>query len=168
VKQPTVEITYARIEEAEDSCTRQKCPPAPWGARLRYAHVNLSCKLIEQYASGGLRMKVRSVPLFRTIGFRPNGSHGTDLWASHREHPLCRYAPEAPRQTSTSLSSSHAPSWRPDAPGAPLLCDLMRRRPQHFYAFDLLWPDGQDVGDRPLLELSSRRCRSHGHRRVDL
>jgi hypothetical protein len=52
VEQPTVEITYARIEEAEDSCTRQKCPPAPWGARFRYAHVNFSCQLIEQYASG--------------------------------------------------------------------------------------------------------------------
>jgi ATP-dependent DNA ligase len=29
---------------------------------------------------------------------------------------------------------------------------MRRRRPQHFYVFDLLWLDGQDLRDRPLVE----------------
>jgi bifunctional non-homologous end joining protein LigD len=37
--------------------------------------------------------------------------------------------------------------------GTPRFYDLMRRRsPQHFYAFDLLWLDGQDLRGLPLLE----------------
>jgi bifunctional non-homologous end joining protein LigD len=41
--------------------------------------------------------------------------------------------------------------------GVPQFYDLMRRRrPQHFYAFDLLWIDGRDLRDRPLLERKRR------------
>ena len=29
---------------------------------------------------------------------------------------------------------------------------MRRRAPQHFYAFDLLWIDGEDLRERPLLE----------------
>jgi bifunctional non-homologous end joining protein LigD len=37
--------------------------------------------------------------------------------------------------------------------GCPQFYDLMRRRtPQHFYAFDLLWLNGEDLRDAPLLE----------------
>ena len=37
--------------------------------------------------------------------------------------------------------------------GVPRFYDLMRRRgPQCFYAFDLLWLDGEDLRERPLLE----------------
>jgi bifunctional non-homologous end joining protein LigD len=37
--------------------------------------------------------------------------------------------------------------------GTPQFYDLMRRRgPQHFCAFDLLWLDGRDLRERPLLE----------------
>ena len=37
--------------------------------------------------------------------------------------------------------------------GAPLFYDLMRRRtPHHFMAFDLLWLDGRDLRDAPLLD----------------
>ena len=40
-----------------------------------------------------------------------------------------------------------------DPDGRPGFYDLMRRRtPQHFYAFDLLWLDGRDLRDLPLLE----------------
>ena len=36
--------------------------------------------------------------------------------------------------------------------GRPLFYELMRRgAPQHFYAFDLLWIDGEDLRERPLL-----------------
>lgn len=39
-----------------------------------------------------------------------------------------------------------------DPDGAPQFYDLMRRRtPQHFCAFDLLWCDGQDLRNDPLL-----------------
>ena len=41
--------------------------------------------------------------------------------------------------------------------GKPLFYDLMRRRaPQHFYAFDLLWIDGEDLRSWPLLERKRR------------
>jgi bifunctional non-homologous end joining protein LigD len=41
--------------------------------------------------------------------------------------------------------------------GKPQFADLMRRRgPQHFYAFDLLWLDGRDHRDLPLLERKRR------------
>ena len=41
--------------------------------------------------------------------------------------------------------------------GKPLFYELMRRRaPQHFYAFDLLWIDGEDLRQRPLLERKRR------------
>ena len=34
-----------------------------------------------------------------------------------------------------------------------MFCELMRRRtPQHCYAFDLLWLDGHDLRDIPLIE----------------
>ena len=37
--------------------------------------------------------------------------------------------------------------------GKPLFHDLMRRRsPQHFYAFDLLWLNGRDLRELPLIE----------------
>jgi ATP-dependent DNA ligase len=37
--------------------------------------------------------------------------------------------------------------------GTPAFYDLMRRRrPHHYYAFDLLWLDGQDLRDWPLVE----------------
>lgn len=37
--------------------------------------------------------------------------------------------------------------------GTPQFYDLMRRRgPQYFYAFDLLWLDGRDLRDRPLIK----------------
>ncbi len=40
-----------------------------------------------------------------------------------------------------------------DATGVPQFYDLMRRRrPQHFYAFDLLWLDGRDLRAAPLLD----------------
>ncbi|MGA2146399.1 MAG: RNA ligase family protein [Bryobacteraceae bacterium] len=40
-----------------------------------------------------------------------------------------------------------------DRDGVPRFYDLMRRRgPQCFYAFDLLWLDGEDLRERPLLE----------------
>jgi hypothetical protein len=54
--------------------------------------------------------------------------------------------------------------------GKPKLNDLMRRRgPQHFYAFDLLWLNGRDHRDLPLLEHrrradSGRSCRPRLHR----
>ena len=36
--------------------------------------------------------------------------------------------------------------------GCPRFYDLMRRRaPQYFYAFDLLWKDGQDLRGLPLI-----------------
>jgi len=39
------------------------------------------------------------------------------------------------------------------ADGKPLFYELMRRRaPQHFYAFDLLWRNGEDLRTVPLLE----------------
>jgi bifunctional non-homologous end joining protein LigD len=39
------------------------------------------------------------------------------------------------------------------ADGCPRFYDLMRRRtPQHFCAFDLLWLNGEDLRDAPLLE----------------
>jgi ATP-dependent DNA ligase len=37
--------------------------------------------------------------------------------------------------------------------GKPLFHDLMRRRsPQHFYAFDLLWLNGRELQELPLIE----------------
>jgi ATP-dependent DNA ligase len=37
--------------------------------------------------------------------------------------------------------------------GCPRFYDLMRRRtPQYFYAFDLLWKDGQDLQELPLIQ----------------
>jgi bifunctional non-homologous end joining protein LigD len=47
-----------------------------------------------------------------------------------------------------------------DAAGRPQFYDLFRRRGRGepvFYAFDLLWLDGQDLRSRPLLE--PRHCR---------
>jgi bifunctional non-homologous end joining protein LigD len=42
---------------------------------------------------------------------------------------------------------------RPGPDGRPLFYELMRRRgPFCFYAFDLLWLDGNDLRERPLLE----------------
>ena len=42
---------------------------------------------------------------------------------------------------------------RPGPDGQPMFYELMRRRgPFCFYAFDLLWLDGSDLRDRPLLE----------------
>jgi len=42
---------------------------------------------------------------------------------------------------------------RPGPDGRPMFYELMRRRgPFCFYAFDLLWLDGGDLRDRPLLE----------------
>ena len=57
---------------------------------------------------------------------------------------------------------------RPGPDGRPMFYELMRRRgPFCFYAFDLLWLDGSDLRDRPLLErkkllrkLLSRRPKS--------
>jgi bifunctional non-homologous end joining protein LigD len=44
-----------------------------------------------------------------------------------------------------------------DAAGRPQFYDLMRRRPpQQFVAFDLLWLDGQDLRQLPLLERKRR------------
>jgi bifunctional non-homologous end joining protein LigD len=41
----------------------------------------------------------------------------------------------------------------PGPDGRPMFYELMRRRgPFCFYAFDLLWLDGSDLRDRPLLE----------------
>lgn len=45
--------------------------------------------------------------------------------------------------------AQHHPGRDPN--GAPRFVDLMRR-PQHFYAFDLLWLDGGDLRDQPLIE----------------
>jgi bifunctional non-homologous end joining protein LigD len=40
-----------------------------------------------------------------------------------------------------------------DPNGVPQFYDLMRRKtPQHFYAFDVLWLDGQDLRGKPLLD----------------
>ena len=40
-----------------------------------------------------------------------------------------------------------------DASGKPQFYSLLRRRtPQHFVAFDILWPDGKDLRALPLLE----------------
>jgi ATP-dependent DNA ligase len=40
-----------------------------------------------------------------------------------------------------------------DSDGKPRFYDLMRRRiPQHYYAFDLLWQDGRDLRDFPLIK----------------
>jgi bifunctional non-homologous end joining protein LigD len=40
-----------------------------------------------------------------------------------------------------------------NANGVPQFFDLMRRRrPQHYYAFDLLWLDGRDLRHLPLIE----------------
>jgi bifunctional non-homologous end joining protein LigD len=45
---------------------------------------------------------------------------------------------------------------RPGPDGRPMFSELMRRRgPFCFYAFDLLWLDGRDLRDRPLLERRS-------------
>jgi bifunctional non-homologous end joining protein LigD len=45
---------------------------------------------------------------------------------------------------------------RPGPDGRPMFYELMRRRgPFCFYAFDLLWLDGTDLRDRPLLERKS-------------
>jgi bifunctional non-homologous end joining protein LigD len=45
---------------------------------------------------------------------------------------------------------------RPGPDGRPLFYELMRRRgPFCFYAFDLLWLDGRELRDRPLLERKS-------------
>jgi bifunctional non-homologous end joining protein LigD len=42
---------------------------------------------------------------------------------------------------------------RPGPDGRPMFYELMRRRePFCFYAFDLLWLDGRELRDRPLLE----------------
>ena len=42
---------------------------------------------------------------------------------------------------------------RPGSDGRPMFYELMRRRgPFCFYAFDLVWLDGTDLRDRPLLE----------------
>jgi bifunctional non-homologous end joining protein LigD len=44
----------------------------------------------------------------------------------------------------------------PGPDGRPIFYELMRRRrPFRFYAFDLLWLDGSDLRDRPLLERKS-------------
>jgi bifunctional non-homologous end joining protein LigD len=44
----------------------------------------------------------------------------------------------------------------PGPDGRPVFYELMRRRgPFCFYAFDLLWLDGKDLRDRPLLERKS-------------
>jgi bifunctional non-homologous end joining protein LigD len=44
-----------------------------------------------------------------------------------------------------------------DAQGKPRFYDLMRRRtPQHYYAFDLLWLDGRDLRELPLIEGKQR------------
>ena len=45
---------------------------------------------------------------------------------------------------------------RPGPDGRPMFYELMRRRgPFCLYAFDLLWLDGSDLRDRPLLERKS-------------
>src|SRR5262252_7610242 len=45
---------------------------------------------------------------------------------------------------------------RPGPDGRPMFYELMRRRgPFCFYAFDLVWLDGRDLRDRPLLERKS-------------
>ena len=42
---------------------------------------------------------------------------------------------------------------RPGPDGRPMFYELMRRRgPFRFYAFDLLWLDGNDLRERPLLD----------------
>ena len=42
---------------------------------------------------------------------------------------------------------------RPGPDGRPMFYELMRRRgPFCFYEFDLMWLDGSDLRDRPLLE----------------
>jgi bifunctional non-homologous end joining protein LigD len=44
-----------------------------------------------------------------------------------------------------------------DEQGKPRFYDLMRRRmPQHYYAFDLLWLDGHDLRELPLIERKQR------------
>src|SRR5215831_11448172 len=44
-----------------------------------------------------------------------------------------------------------------DAEGKPRFYNLMRRRtPQHYYAFDLLWLDGTDLRELPLIERKRR------------
>ena len=44
-----------------------------------------------------------------------------------------------------------------DAQGKPRFYDLMRRRnPQHYYSFDLLWLDGHDLRELPLIERKQR------------
>ena len=44
-----------------------------------------------------------------------------------------------------------------DAEGKPRFYDLMRRHtPQHYYAFDLLWQDGRDLRELPLIERKRR------------
>jgi bifunctional non-homologous end joining protein LigD len=45
---------------------------------------------------------------------------------------------------------------RPGPDGRPMFYELMRRRgPFCFYAFDLVWMDGRDLRERPLLERKS-------------
>ena len=44
-----------------------------------------------------------------------------------------------------------------DEQGKPRFYDLMRRHtPQHYYAFDLLWLDGRDLRELPLIERKRR------------
>ena len=58
---------------------------------------------------------------------------------------------------------------RPGPDGRPMFYELMRRRgPFCFYAFDLLWLDGRDLRDRPLLERKAALRKPDGSRSCPL
>jgi len=54
-----------------------------------------------------------------------------------------------------AIGQAVRPRWRDClfGKGCPRFYDLMHRRaPQHFYAFDLMWKEGQDLGGLPLIK----------------
>jgi len=58
---------------------------------------------------------------------------------------------------------------RPGRDGRPMFYQVMRRRgPFCFYAFDLLWLDGRDLRDRPVLERKAALRKPDGSRSCPL
>jgi bifunctional non-homologous end joining protein LigD len=94
---------------------------------------------------------------FRSLAYIDSGSARL---VSRKGNTLKSF-PELTRALATAVPAASAildgEIVRLGPDGKPLFYELMRRRaPQHFYAFDLLWIDGEDLRARPLLERKRR------------
>ena len=86
---------------------------------------------------------------FRALGYIDSGQ----CWLVSRRGTAYKSFPQLCAAIGTAIPGQvHL-----DAEGKPRFYDLMRRRiPQHYYAFDLLWLDGGDLRELPLIERKRR------------